>query len=121
MANYSENNMVVDILLVLGECHINYRNASELYHHRYPDRQHPGPQQIINIERKSRSNALHRHRRQNRALNNNDPRLLTILGMIHINPHISPRQIERELVVPRSTAHIDWADIILTILLLVKN
>lgn len=104
MANYLAND-VVDILLVLGECHRNYRNASQLYRQRYPDRRHPGPQQIINIERRSRSNALHRHRRQNRVLNNNDPRLLAILGMIHINPHISLRQIERELGIPRATAH----------------
>jgi len=39
--------MVIDILLVLGECHRNYINA-RLYAERYPDR-HPKLQQIINI------------------------------------------------------------------------
>jgi len=37
--------MVVDILLVLGECHRNYRNA-RFYAERYPDRHHPNSQQV---------------------------------------------------------------------------
>ena len=43
MAGYTPNE-IVDILLVLGESHRNYRNASRLYAQRYPDRRHPGPQ-----------------------------------------------------------------------------
>jgi len=58
--NYTPNE-VVDILLVLGECHRNYRNVSRLYaeSRRYPDCRHPNPQQVINIKRKSRKNPLH--------------------------------------------------------------
>jgi len=54
MANYTPNE-VVDILLVLRKCHKNYKNAS-----RYLNRRHPNPQQVINIERKSHQNPLHR-------------------------------------------------------------
>jgi len=47
MANYTPSE-IVDILLVFGESHRNYKkNASHLYAQRYPDR-HPSPQQIIN-------------------------------------------------------------------------
>jgi len=61
MANYTSNE-VVDILLIFGECHRNYRNASRLYAERYPDRRHPNPQQIINIERRFQ-NPFHRDNR----------------------------------------------------------
>jgi len=43
MANYT--NEVVDILLILDECHRNYRNASRLY----AECCHPNPWQVIDI------------------------------------------------------------------------
>lgn len=104
MANYTPSE-IIDILLVLDESHRNYRKASHLYTQRYPDRRRPGPQQIINIEKRSRENVNHRQRQRNRNINNNDPRLLAILGMVHLNPHINTRHIERELGIPRSTGH----------------
>jgi len=63
--------------------------------------------QVTNIERRTRKNTLYRNvqRQMNRLPNNNDPRLLMVLGMVHFNPHISIRQIERELKIPRLTAH----------------
>ncbi|OXU22989.1 hypothetical protein TSAR_006885 [Trichomalopsis sarcophagae] len=54
---------------------------------------------------RSRNNPLHRQRQRNRLQNNNDPRLLAVLAMVHQNLRISTRQIERELGVPRNTAH----------------
>lgn len=33
----------------------------------------------------------------------NDPRVVTIFAMIHLDPHISSRRIEREIGIPRST------------------
>lgn len=52
----------------------------------------------------------HRQRqmRQRRRINvpeRGDPTVLAILGMIGLNPHVSTRQIKRELSVPRSTSH----------------
>ncbi|KYN22417.1 hypothetical protein ALC57_05179 [Trachymyrmex cornetzi] len=41
--------------------------------------------------------------RRNRLHNNNDPRLLAVLAMVHKNPHISTRQVERELGIPQTT------------------
>jgi len=40
MADYSPNE-IVDIILVLGECHSNYNAASRLYAQRFPERRHP--------------------------------------------------------------------------------
>ncbi|EFN71639.1 hypothetical protein EAG_14871, partial [Camponotus floridanus] len=79
--------------------------SARTYAERFPNRRHPTDQQIINIERRSRNNPLHRERRRNRLHNNNDPRLLAVLAMVHQNPHISTRQIERELEIPQTTAH----------------
>lgn len=104
MANYSGNE-VVEVLLVLGECHRNYRAAARLYAERFPNQRHPNDRQIRNIERRCRMNDLHRQRGRNRNVNNNDPRLLAVLAMVHMNPHISTREIERRLGVPRTTAH----------------
>ena len=104
MANYTPTE-VVDILITFGECGRNYRLTARTYAERFPNRRHPTDQQIINIERRSRNNPLHRERRRNRLHNNNDPRLLAVLAMVHQNPHISTRQIERELGIPQTTAH----------------
>jgi len=93
MANYTPTE-VVDILITFGECGRNYRLTARTYAERFPNRRHPTDQQIINIERRSRNNPLHRERRRNRLHNNNDPRLLAVLAMVHQNPHISTRQIE---------------------------
>jgi len=67
MANYTQNE-VVDILLILDECHRNYKNASRFYAECYLDLRHPNPQQIINIEKRSRQNPFHRRRQQTETL-----------------------------------------------------
>lgn len=103
MANYTPNE-VVDILITFGECGRIYRLTARTYAERFPNRRHPSARQVINIVRRSRNNPLHRQRQRNRLVNNNDPRLLAVLGMVHLNPHVSTRQIQRELGVRRSTA-----------------
>jgi len=35
------SNEIVDIILVLGKCHNNYRQAVILYRNRFPHRRHP--------------------------------------------------------------------------------
>lgn len=104
MSNYPPNE-IVDILLILGECHRNYKLAARVYAQRYPDRRHPADRQIRNIEIRSRRNLLHRQRQRNRLQNNNNPRVLTILGLIHNNPHISIRQAQNQIGIPRATIH----------------
>ena len=63
MANYTPTE-VVDILITFGECGRNYRLTARTYAERFPNRRHPTDQQIINIERRSRNNPLHRERRR---------------------------------------------------------
>lgn len=105
MRDYSSNE-TVDILLVLGECQHNYRRAEVLYAERFPTRQHPNASVIRNIEIKSRNRNVCRKRRSHHELefDNNNPRMITVLAMIYDNPHISLREIERTVGIPKSTA-----------------
>jgi len=89
-------------ILTLGEYNRKtqtcFPSLVELYLHL----RHPSAQQVINIERRARRNTLHQ-RQINRLSNNNNLRLLTILGIVYFNPYI--RQIKCELESPRSAAH----------------
>ena len=38
----------------------------------------------------------------NHQHNENDARALTFLSIVHVNPQVSKRQIEREIAIPRS-------------------
>jgi len=82
----------MNILLTLSECNRNHRRVSRHYAELYPNL---SARQVISIEKRARRNTLHHQRQVNRLPNNNDPKLLTVLGMIHFNLHISIRQIER--------------------------
>lgn len=99
------NSEIVDILLVLGECRGNYRRAAALYYQRFPRRRHhPNDSMIGIIERRERRR-IRRRNRQRRDLNNiKDVRFIAVLVMVAVNPHVSTRQIESELGIPRNTA-----------------
>lgn len=103
MPDYSPNE-IVDILLILGECRHNYRRAAALYRRRFPRRQLPNAATIRNIEIRIRRGNL---RRQRRKYNGNDhvmnPRFLAVVAMVHVNPHVSLREIQRTLGIPKST------------------
>jgi len=78
----------------------------------YPDRQHPTDRQIRNIEIRSRKYLFHCQRQRNKLQNNNDPKVLTILELVYINPHISTRQAEFQE--PLFIEYYNQFDIILT-------
>lgn len=97
---------VVDILLVLGECQGRYQAAARLYRQRYLNRLHyPSASVIRGIERNCRRGRVLQRRQRQQQVHPDNPRTLAILAMIHMNPQISLREIERDLGVPRSTAH----------------
>lgn len=98
-------NEIVDILMILGECRGNYRAAARLYRERFPGRDHhPNDRAIAFIERRERQQPVVRRRRRIMVIERDDPRFLAVLAMVAINPHISLREIEDELGIPRSTA-----------------
>ena len=57
MADYASNE-IVDMILILGECHKNYDAASRLYAECFPDRRHPTNSRIQNLTRRTRNGSL---------------------------------------------------------------
>jgi len=102
MRDYPPNE-IVDIILVLGECQNNYRAAARRYAERFPLRRHPHHTVIRTLTARAREGKLARQRRH-REYDENDPRVIAILAAIYVDPHISSRQIEREIGIPRRTA-----------------
>ncbi|XP_032684451.1 uncharacterized protein LOC116850355 isoform X2 [Odontomachus brunneus] len=86
MADYSPNE-IVDIILVLGECHSNYNAASRLYAQRFPERRHPTDMTIRSLVQRARNGHLVRQR-QHHEYDENDARAVTISAIVHLNPHV---------------------------------
>lgn len=94
---------IVDILKVIGESLNNYTNAVELYRQRFPDRRCPSRSTMRGLEQRLRQGHLQRHRPRANLVDD-DPRTIAILGAVHLNPHISLREIQAEIGIPKSTA-----------------
>jgi len=105
MADYTPNE-IVDILLILGEARHNYSKAVQLFRQRFPRRRCPTRRTIRHLEQRARRGVVQRRRQSlNRVdVNNRDPRTITVLGVIHNNPHVSLRAIQRDIGISRSTA-----------------
>lgn len=93
---------IVDMIWILGECRGNYREASRLYRIRYPQRRHPDHRTIHRLEERARQGHLRRSRARH-EYDDRGARVLVVLGLVHLNPHISSRQIERETGIPQRT------------------
>jgi len=96
-------NDIVDIILVLRECHCNNQQAVELYHDRFCGRQYPNDRTIARLvscqqqQFKNDKNVVLISER-------NDPQVVAILAMT-VNSHVSTRQIQKKLGIPKSTTH----------------
>lgn len=63
MPDYSPSE-IVDIILILGECHLNDHEASRVYRDRYPERErHPSPAVIRSLKQRARQGHLKRKRK----------------------------------------------------------
>jgi len=97
MADYP--NEIVDMILVLGECHNNYDAVKAFIAERFPDRrQHD----IQRLTQRARNGHLIRQRRHH-EFKENDAQVITILAVVHLDLHISTRQFKREIGIPQST------------------
>jgi len=87
-------NEIVDIILVLGEARRNYCRAQKLHRNRYPFKRLPNAMQIRRILLRERRRIHKRNRKQINAEEDvSDLRVLTVLAMINLNPHISTREL----------------------------
>ncbi|OXU29200.1 hypothetical protein TSAR_003541 [Trichomalopsis sarcophagae] len=78
-----------------------YVRAAALYAERYPNRRHPTYITIRDLTNRAREGRLYRERCRHEYENDNC--VLTVLAVIHLNPHISSREIERQHGVLKST------------------
>lgn len=78
MADYSAAERI-NILLILGECRRNYRQAAALYRNRYPHRRHPSHTTILDIYRRAQQGQLARVR-EHRNYDENDLRVMVVPG-----------------------------------------
>ncbi|OXU30683.1 hypothetical protein TSAR_008762 [Trichomalopsis sarcophagae] len=101
MSDYSPNE-IVDMIIVLGECHNNHNAAARLYAERLLDRRHPTNVTIHSSTVRARRGRLARQRRR-REYNEDDARVVTILVVIHLDPRVSSRQVEKEIGISKTT------------------
>lgn len=101
MADYIPTE-IVDMIMTVGECHGNLTAAADLYAVRFPNRRHPTRRTITNLIMRARNGQLHR-RRASHKYNQDDVRVLIILAIIHLNPHISTRNLARQTQIPQRT------------------
>jgi len=57
---------------------------------------------IQRLTQRARNGHLVRQR-QHHKFNENDARVITVLAVVHLDPHTSNRQIKREIGIPQST------------------
>lgn len=100
MVHY-ENNELVDMLLIYGECLQSAAAASRLYAQRFPVRPHPGPRCFINLVQRARDTGELQEHRGGHAGRPRNPENLQreeqILNLIEENPTTSTRAIANQV------------------------
>jgi len=97
-------NEQVDMLLIYGETQQNSIRAQALYVNRYPNRTHPSHrmfQQLCKKLRETGSLAARTSKRQKKTCHEDNK--INVFAMVHANPQISSRQIERESGISKSS------------------
>jgi len=92
---------IVDMIMVLGECHNNYRAAAWRYAERFPLRRRSNHTAIRRLTERARGGHLTRQRRCH-EYDKTDPPVVTVLTAIHLDSHIRSRQIEREIGISKN-------------------
>ena len=89
-ANFS---VQVDMLLMLGQCRRNYRQASLMWAERFPNNP-KSHMEFKRLETRSRtSGSLKSKPRVRQRTKTDEGRAVGVLGMVAINPHISQKSI----------------------------
>jgi len=102
-AKFSTEEMV-DMIFILGECMKNVALAVRVYHERYPDRRTPHGtcfQKLLNRFTETGSVAYAKHRYPKPIAN--EMMEFNVVGSVIENPHVSQRELSRDLQVSKST------------------
>ena len=98
------NEEMVDMLLIYGEYFRNAKQAEQRYAERFPERRHPTRPTFTNIVSRLREtgNLSPRKRIRNKTVTN-EAAEVAVLAAVAINPHASSREMEREIVISRTS------------------
>lgn len=86
----------IDMLLILGECRKNYREAAQLWAVRFPaiEKSHMA---FKRLEDRGRSTGnLRNKKRVRRQTKTNEDMAVGVLGAVAINPHVGSRELARD-------------------------
>ncbi|KAL1510086.1 hypothetical protein ABEB36_004741 [Hypothenemus hampei] len=100
MAHVYENNELVDMILIYGECHQNAAAAaSRVYSECFPLRVHPRPAAFVRLIQRARDTGELRENRGRHAGSGRPPQMLEveeeIINLIEDDPTTSTREIAR--------------------------
>lgn len=95
-----------DMVLVLGECRQNHREASRVYATRYPARRHPTAGQIHHFAETLRNTGSFYRQRVNRGGRRTPPEMIAaVRDNVTLHRHTSTRAVGRELNIHHTVAH----------------
>lgn len=98
-------NEQVDMLLVLGFCEGNCRRSVEEYRRRFPNRIIPHRETFSNVERRARETGKFLNNTRERAVALRPQVEVAILNAIQDDPHISTRNLSRQIGISQSSVH----------------
>ena len=96
MADYSPSE-IIDMIIIYGSCAENARETARQYGIKYPDRRKPDYKTILSLIARARNGSLKRKRSKKSFTDDDNTLIVAVLGMVVMNPHISQRQISREI------------------------
>lgn len=95
-----------DMLAVYFECFQNAAIASRVYAEKYPDRHHYDRRVFTRIaKRLQETGSVHRHPHNRRRISRSEANIINVLAYVEIYPHMSIRQISRDLGICRTIIH----------------
>ncbi|CAK9819073.1 hypothetical protein ANTQUA_LOCUS10034 [Anthophora quadrimaculata] len=92
------------MMLILGECNRNAREAANLYAAKYPERHHPSAQTFYSIEKNLRSYGEFQKKRRSKPITI-EGNVVTVLAHVEENLHTSIRTISVDTGLSKSSAH----------------
>lgn len=101
-----ENQELVDMLLIYGECYKNQRRAAALYAERFPERRHPRHNFFHSLcVRLCEHGTLHASRKPQRVPPRARESIDAVRMALENNPHTSTRAIGRDLQIKYTKVH----------------
>ncbi|XP_049806694.1 uncharacterized protein LOC126249075 isoform X2 [Schistocerca nitens] len=94
------------MLLIYGECRQTARQAAELYREQYPDKNPPSQWMFsCPVATLQEIGSFDPRQCSRRSTCTDEAAEVTVLASVAMNPHVSPRQIEHKIGIPKTNVH----------------